>query len=153
MGCLWRPSIAAFICGAAPFKRRLRNVFTCHSIQLTTMDLGWGLQAARTAWTWGVQQTQWAANFALSLPSTCLQSMAHTALVCAGTQPVYFVTAGFAPLHLSWGWLLLGVLLGCCFQRLLRELALILLEVCRCRGQSRRPAARDELLEDIEEHG
>ena len=49
--------------------------------------------------------------WAVSLPATCRESLAHAALTCSGATPRYF-TPGFGPLALAWGWLLLGVLLG-----------------------------------------
>ena len=50
-------------------------------------------------------------QFAASLPPTCRNSLAHAALTCGGMTPRYY-TAGFAPLQLAWGWLVVGVLCG-----------------------------------------
>ena len=54
---------------------------------------------------------------------------AHAALVCAGYVPEYQAVPGFAPLAVSWGWLILGAVVGCmasllvlaCSGRLLRD--------------------------------
>ena len=57
-----------------------------------------------------------AVGWAASLPPTCRESPAHTALTCSGVTPRYF-TPGFGPLALGWGWLQLGILLGLLFRR------------------------------------
>ncbi|CAE7943190.1 unnamed protein product [Symbiodinium necroappetens] len=60
---------------------------------------------------WAASRGWEAARATASLPPTCRQAMAHAALLCSGVEPVYF-SAGFGPLSLAWGWLLLGLALG-----------------------------------------
>ena len=70
---------------------------------LLSHAVAWGAWAAARGWD--------TARAAAGLPPTCRQAVAHAALVCTGADPVYF-SAGFAPLSLAWGWLLLGLALG-----------------------------------------
>ena len=69
-----------------------------------------------------------AARAAAGLPATCRQAAAHAAMVCSGMDPVYF-SAGFAPLSLAWGWLLLGLLLGALLRPFIGAWMLALLQL------------------------
>ena len=48
----------------------------------------------------------------LAMPTSCKLAVTHTALVCSGYSPEYIALPGFPPLSLSWGWLVLGLMLG-----------------------------------------
>ena len=66
----------------------------------------------RTVWCWHDYSVAGSSlQFAASLPPTCRESLAHAALTCGGMTPRYY-TAGFAPLQLAWGWLVVGLLCG-----------------------------------------
>ena len=102
-----------------------------------------------------------AVGWAASLPPTCRESLAHTALTCSGVTPRYF-TPGFGPLALGWGWLLLGILLGLLFRRAVATLAALaggcetgweaLLRECLARTQDpHRQAVLQYLLQGGEE--
>ena len=80
----------------------------------------WSASAASYGWH--------AARAAAGLPATCRQAAAHAALVCSGMDPVYF-SAGFAPLSLAWGWLLLGLLLGALLRPYIATCTLALLQL------------------------
>ena len=87
----------------------------------------------------------------MSLPSGCAQSMSHAALVCTGTRPIYFITPGFAPLELSWGWLFVGILIGSLLRPHWAKMMRLLLELHH--RQPRRQRPRERLLEDIRNEG
>eukprot|EP00959_Pyramimonas_sp_CCMP1952_P020458 431577-Pyramimonas_sp.AAC.1 len=79
--------------------------------------------AGSTLWDWGSYTAQgagqWAA-FAARDSTTylsqflrhCHLAAVHAMAVCNGEQPEYLSTPSFAPICISWGWLLLGLLLG-----------------------------------------
>lgn len=71
----------------------------------------WGAHLTE-AWTWTSAQAASGHAFVLQLPATCKLATVHAALVCAGQTPEYVVIPGFAPLSHSWGWLIVGVLVG-----------------------------------------
>ena len=50
-------------------------------------------------------------TFLSTLPRTCFLASAHAAMVCTGDPPEYSAP-GFAPLAVSWGWLVSGLLIG-----------------------------------------
>ena len=50
--------------------------------------------------------------FLSSLPRDCKLATAHAALICSGEDMQYHRTPGFGPIGISWGWLLLGFVLG-----------------------------------------
>ena len=77
--------------------------FTHGRLRCSPMWLRWGRR------THGTQPALQPA----CLRATCRQAAAHAAMVCSGMHPVYF-SAGFAPLSLAWGWLLLGLLWRLC---------------------------------------
>ena len=52
------------------------------------------------------------ALFMAALPSDCRGSIIHVAATCSGTRPLYFPTAGFAPLEICWGWFGSGFIVG-----------------------------------------
>ena len=64
------------------------------------------------AWGWAQAQSISGQAFVLSLPSSCKLAILHTGLVCTGQTPEYIAIPGFAPLSYSWGWLLVGVVIG-----------------------------------------
>ena len=84
-----------------------------------------------------------AARAAAGLPATCRQAAAHAAMVCSGMDPVYF-SAGFAPLSLAWGWLLLGLLLGALLRPFIGAWMLALLQLAPL---ARAPVARAPLVQ------
>ena len=68
--------------------------------------------AANTAWTWSWHQASTGQALLLAMPTPCKLAITHTALVCSGYSPEYTALPGFPPLSLSWGWLVLGLVLG-----------------------------------------
>ena len=64
-------------------------------------------------WQWmGESTTSIAAHIANS-PTNCWPSIIHTASTCMGARSPFFPTAGFAPFAICWGWLLVGLGIGC----------------------------------------
>eukprot|EP00959_Pyramimonas_sp_CCMP1952_P203973 4265588-Pyramimonas_sp.AAC.1 len=69
-----------------------------------------------TAWGWG----SWAATGAgksslallATLPRECKLAWVHATAICSGEDPAYYSTPGFGPITVSYGWLLLGVVVG-----------------------------------------
>ena len=61
---------------------------------------------------WASANARSVSAFYISLPTDCRGSIIHVASVCMGSGPLYFPTPGFAPFSLSWGWLLIGWLIG-----------------------------------------
>ena len=64
------------------------------------------------AWNWAQAQATSGYAYVLALPATCNLAIVHAGMVCAGQTPVYVAIPGFAPLSYSWGWLLVGILVG-----------------------------------------
>ena len=61
------------------------------------------------------QRTSGAALAFLSgLPRDCKLASLHAAAVCMDQTPQYHTVPGFAPLAVSWGWLVLGFTAGAC---------------------------------------
>ena len=73
-----------------------------------------GLWAGRalTAWTFLREQSRTGLALLLNLPTTCKLATIHAGYLCMGENMEYTVTPGFPPLSLSWGWLLVGILVG-----------------------------------------
>jgi len=69
-------------------------------------------QGFTQAWGWANTQSAAGLTFLASLPGDCKRAATHATLVCLGQVPQYYQTPGFSPLALSWGWLLLGLVLG-----------------------------------------
>ena len=61
---------------------------------------------------WSAANTRSVAAYYTSLPTDCRGSIIHVDSVCMGSGPLYFPTPGFAPFSLSWGWFIMGILLG-----------------------------------------
>ena len=80
---------------------------------------------ANTSVTHGIGrlQSNSGAAFMLSLPPSCKLAAVHAGLVCAGQTPEYAAIPGFAPLSYSWGWLVVGTILGSVLTSLLLSLA------------------------------
>ena len=66
-------------------------------------------QHLTTAWQHMYANGAWA--FLFALPRDCTLASIHTAMVCGGATPAY-ITPGFGPFSLAWGWLVVGVLMG-----------------------------------------
>ena len=63
-------------------------------------------------WHWAQEQSASAYAILLALPTSCTLAALHTGAVCTGRMPAYVATPGFAPLEYSWGWLLVGIVIG-----------------------------------------
>ena len=70
------------------------------------------VQVVNQAWGWARVQAGAGIVFLAALPRDCTRATTHAALVCSGQIPEYFMTPGFPPISLAWGWLFLGALLG-----------------------------------------
>ena len=73
-------------------------------------------------WGWASAHAATGYAFALGLPASWKMATIHTALVCSGQTPEYVSIPGFVPLSYSWGWLLVGTVLGAVITLLLLAL-------------------------------
>ena len=71
----------------------------------------WGNHAA-SVWGFLRGQADSGVGFLLSLPTTCKLATIHAGYICMGQDPSYFAIPGFPPITLSWGWLLVGMIIG-----------------------------------------
>ena len=102
----------------------------------------WPVLATIGQWCWhGYSVAGSSLQFAASLPPTCRESLAHAALTCGGMTPRYY-TAGFAPLQLAWGWLVVGLLCGMLARTCAGAVLLRYHQAPSCRRQS--PDARPQ---------
>ena len=72
-------------------------------------------QGAVAAWNWADSAGRSVGAVLLLAPSTCRESLIHTGFVCTGGSPHYYIIPGFAPFNLSWGWFLIGGVIGILF--------------------------------------
>ncbi len=73
-----------------------------------------GLRAAsRTLLGWVQEVGGHTAAYLAGLPRECKLAMRHTLLICSGEKPVYYTVPVFGPVGLAFGWLILGLLIGC----------------------------------------
>ena len=68
-------------------------------------------QHLNTGWQQAQQFSTVAFAYLAGLPRDCKLATLHAALVCSGENPSY-VTPGFGPFALAWGWMCIGMLLG-----------------------------------------
>ena len=69
-------------------------------------------QHVTQGWAWAKSQSSAGLAFLAALPRDCWSASMHAGLVCSGNVPEYFNIPGFPPLSLSWGWMLVGILIG-----------------------------------------
>lgn len=67
------------------------------------------------------------------LPADCKEAIAHTALACSGDAPSYY-SHGFAPLAVSYGWLLMGFLCGIFLKKVIQTLFTLIVNLLQLRG-------------------
>ena len=72
--------------------------------------LDWA-QHLTTAWQFTQASSHAALAFLASLPGDCKLATLHTAMVCSGQAPEY-ITPGFGPFSLAWGWMIVGLVIG-----------------------------------------
>ena len=75
---------------------------------LTTVN--WPQHLA-TAWHHADHSARAAVAYLATLPRDCKLASLHATLLCMGEVPAY-VTPGFGPFSLAWGWMIVGMIVG-----------------------------------------
>jgi len=68
-------------------------------------------QHLATAWHYTDRSARAAFVFLAALPTDCKLASMHATLLCMGEVPTY-VTPGFGPFSLAWGWVIVGMFVG-----------------------------------------
>ena len=64
------------------------------------------------AWEQATQAADTAAVYWAAAPRECKDALIFAGNICGGIKPLRYLSPGFGPLALAWGWLLVGVLIG-----------------------------------------